>query len=83
MIEEKFHLATDKPVLTQIIKWHNLTYKELALRLNTTERTLQRIRKGDIGLKLNMHQIKVLSELLRPFDTRLEDLPDDWILEKD
>lgn len=81
MIEEKLRLALDTPVLDQLIRENKITYKELCSRLGTTERTLQRIRKGEIGFKLNMQQIKVISNLLEPFDTRLEDLPDDWILE--
>ena len=82
MIEENLHLSPNIPVLEQLIRKHGITYKELAIRLGTTERTLQRIRKGDIGLKLSMQQIKVLVELLEPFEEKLEDLPNDWILEK-
>ncbi len=82
MIEDKLHLETENPVLDQLIRQHGITYKELAQRLGTTERTLQRIRKGDIGLKMSMEQVKVFSSLLEPFDVRLEELPNDWILEK-
>lgn len=83
MIEEKKHLATNKPVLQQILKEHQLDYKRLASLLGISESGLRNLRNGNRGLRLNMYQIKVLSELLSPFNTRLEDLPDDWILEKD
>jgi hypothetical protein len=81
MIEEKIPLSTDRPVLDQIIKAHNLTYKELANKLELTDRSLRKFRSGTLNLKLSMTQIKTLSELLKPFDIRIEDLPNDWILE--
>ena len=82
MIDEKGKLLPDKPVLEQIVESHNLTYKELAKKLSITDRALRNIRSGNSKLKLDMDQIKTLSELLRPFEVRIDELPSDWILEK-
>ncbi len=81
MIKEKLSFSSDKTVLDQILKANEMTYRELSTKLQITERTLQRIRKGEIGLNLSMSQLKLFQSLLEPFDKKLEDLPNDWIIE--
>ncbi len=82
MIEEKVKLETNRSVIEQILDFHKITYKQLAQKLGITDRALRNLRNGERGLRLNMSQIKILQSLLQPFDKKLEDLPDDWILEK-
>ncbi|MGB5634058.1 MAG: helix-turn-helix domain-containing protein [Waterburya sp.] len=82
MIEEKVELVSDRSVLDQILEVHKLTYKQLAQRLEITDRSLRKFRSGTLNLKLSMTQIKTLSELLQPFNVRIDELPNDWILEK-
>jgi transcriptional regulator with XRE-family HTH domain len=82
MIDEKVELKTDRPVFEQIIKVHQLTYKQLAKELKITDGALRKVRSGDRGFKMTMSQVKTLSKLLKPFDIRLEDLPEDWMVEK-
>jgi hypothetical protein len=82
MIDEKVELLSDRPVLEQILSIHELTYKDLSDKLGISDSALRRVRSGNMAFRLTMKQIKVFSELLKPFGTRLEDLPDDWILEK-
>ncbi len=82
MIDEKVKLETDRPVFEQIIAFHKITYKQLAKKLEITDGALRNIRNGDRSFKMSMSQVKALSELLKPFDIRLEDLPNDWFIEK-
>ena len=82
MIEEKVKLETDRPVFEQIVEFHQLTYKDLAKKLHITDGALRNIRGGARSFKMNMKQIKALSELLKPFNVRLEELPEDWMIEK-
>ena len=81
MIKEKRGLVTNRPVLDQIVVAHQINYKQLARELGMSEEGLRKWRSGERGLRLNMSQIKALSKLLEPLGTRLEDLPEDWILE--
>lgn len=83
MIDEKVELKTDIPVLEQIVKVHNLTYKELAEKLEITDGGLRKVRSGKNGFKMTMSQVRTLAILLKPFEVRLEDLPDDWMVEKE
>ena len=82
MINEKVKLETDKPVFEQITKVHKLTYKELAKKLEITDGALRKVRRGESGFKMTMRQVKTLAALFKPFDVRLEDLPEDWMVEK-
>jgi transcriptional regulator with XRE-family HTH domain len=82
MIEEKVQLVPNRPVLDQIVEIHGLSYKELSKKLELTDGALRKIRRGSVKFKMTMRQVKVFQKLLEPFDKRLEDLPDDWILEK-
>ena len=82
MIEEKVGLDANRPVLDQIIEFHGLTYKGLAQKLDLTDRSLRKFRSGTLNFKLSMRQIKTLTQLLEPFNTKLHELPDDWIIEK-
>ncbi len=81
MIEEKRKLVTEQPVLDQIAGTHKLNYKQLAQKLGISEGGLKKWRSGERRVRLTMEQIKTLSKLLEPFDTRIEDLPNDWTLE--
>jgi transcriptional regulator with XRE-family HTH domain len=82
MIDDKVKLVPDRPVLDQIMEFHKLSYMELAKKLNITDGALRKLRSGNRGLRLSMEQIKTISYLLKPFDTRIDELPNDWILEK-
>jgi transcriptional regulator with XRE-family HTH domain len=83
MIKQKLDLSKNKPVLEQILKVHNLTYENLSEQLGISPRTLRQYRQGTREFRLNMQQLKVLAELLEPFDMTILDLPNDWILESE
>ncbi|MDJ0509271.1 MAG: hypothetical protein QNJ64_08470 [Crocosphaera sp.] len=82
MIEQKTKLAIDKPVFEQILQHHGLNYKELAEKLEITDRALRKIRSGNASLRMSMSQVKTLSALLSPFGVMLQELPNDWMVEK-
>ncbi|MDJ0510039.1 MAG: helix-turn-helix domain-containing protein [Crocosphaera sp.] len=81
MIEQKRRLLADRSVFEQIIEHHEISYKDLAKKLELNDRSLRRIRSGDTRLKMSMRQVKTLCELLEPFDVRFQDLPEDWMVE--
>jgi transcriptional regulator with XRE-family HTH domain len=81
MIEQKLILKKEIPVLDQILDVHNLSYNQFSEKLSISPNTLLQYRKGKREFKLNMKQIKVLSDLLDVFGVALDDLPEDWILE--
>ena len=81
MIDQKLALSNTRPVLEQILEAHKLSYVDFSEILGISRRTLLSYRKGEIEFKLNMKQIKILSDLLMIFEVNITDLPNDWILE--
>ena len=82
MIEEKNTLVTKKPVLKMILEHHKLTYKSFSEKIGITDSGLRRVRLGNTTFKMSMRQMKTLQSLLKPLGLRLEDLPNDWMIEK-
>ncbi len=82
MIKQIVKLSQDKPVIEQILEAHNFSYNDLADVLEINSETLRRYRKGERDFRLSMRQIKIINDLLLPFNINICELPDDWILEK-
>lgn len=82
MIQEKLILKQDSAILKQIIQCLDCNYTEFAQVLEIGVSTLEHYRRGTRQFKLSMRQVKILAALLREIGLSLEDLPDDWIIEK-
>ena len=82
MIQEKLILKQDSVILKQILECLDCNYTEFAQILGIGRTTLEQYRRGSRQFKLSMRQIKILSHLLREVGLALEELPDDWIIEK-
>lgn len=82
MIEEKRKNATETAVLNLLLDYHKLTYKTFSKKIGITTSGLRKVRAGDNGFKMSMRQVKTLQALLKPLGLRLEELPDDWLVEK-
>ena len=82
MIEENHALAKEKSVLEKILDHHKLTYKEFSEKIELSDSGLRRIRTGNRAFKMSMQQMKTLQSLLKPLGLKLEDLPNDWMIEK-
>jgi transcriptional regulator with XRE-family HTH domain len=82
MIQEKLILTQDSPILKQVLKCLGLNYTEFAKKLEMGVTTLEQYRRGTRQFRLTIRQVKILISLLREVGLSIEDLPDDWIIEK-
>ncbi len=82
MIQEKLILIEDRPILKQIIDRLGLNYTQFAKKMEIALTSLEYYRRGTRQFKLSTRQVKILISLLRQVGLSIEDLPDDWIIEK-
>lgn len=82
MIQEKLVLTQDCPILKQIIGALGLNYTQFAKRMEMALTSLEYYRRGTRQFKLSTRQIKILISLLQEVGLSIEDLPDDWIIDK-
>jgi predicted transcriptional regulator len=82
MIQEKLILTQDRPILKQIIDRLGLNYTEFAKKMEIALTSLEYYRRGTRQFKLSTRQFKILLSLLREVGLTIEELPDDWIVER-
>ena len=82
VVQDRLVISTDKPILKQILKSLRFSYTKFAKEIGVSIITLEGYRRGTRQFKLNMRQIKTLIALLAEVGLQIEDLPDDWIIDK-
>jgi succinate dehydrogenase flavin-adding protein (antitoxin of CptAB toxin-antitoxin module) len=78
---KRLYLATDRPVLHQLLEAWDINFTEFSRILEVKDKTLLRYRKGQRKFTLNTKQIKILHKMLDEIGLSFDDLPDDWIVE--
>ena len=82
LVQNELIIIKDQPVLKQILKPLGIKYVEFARSLEIDIATLEKYRRGSRQFRFNTRQAKVIINILEQVGLTIDDLPDDWIIEK-
>ena len=82
VVQNRLIITSDQSVLPQIIKPLGLNYRQFARRIGVSINNLDNYRYGRRQCKFTTAQWKALHILFDEVGLQIEDLPDDWILDK-